>query len=215
MTKPMHPLTRATLLGLPVALPAAAVCVAYLDEPLALAIDGFRRSSPFLNRYTDDLPDLLLPFVLILSAWMWTAWFLRVRRGFRDERAAFYRFAGTVLPAAHVAKAAFKTLFGRVETRAWLRDPLPDGFHWFNSGNGHSGFPSGHMTVIAAVAAACWIHFPEHRPLLIFAPLLLGAALVVTNYHFLGDVVAGGYLGLAVAAAIRRALERYDSRAER
>jgi membrane-associated phospholipid phosphatase len=211
--KPMHPLTRATLLGLPAALSGTAVCVAFLDEPLALAIDRFRRSSPFLARYTDDLPDLLLPFVLVLSAAMWCAWFLRVRRGIRDERARFYRFAGTVLPAAHIAKAALKLLFGRIETRAWLRNPLPHGFEWLPPGDGHAGFPSGHMTVIAALAAACWTFFPEHRPLLLCVPLLLGAALVLTNYHFLGDVVAGGYLGLAVAAATRRALERHDASA--
>lgn len=209
----MHPLTRTTLLGLPVALPAAAVCVAFLDEPLALAIDGFRRSSPLLARYTDDLPDLLFPFVLVLSAVMWGAWILRVRRGLRDERAFFYRFAGTVLPAAHAAKAAFKFLFGRIETRAWLKNPLLHGFEWFPAGNAHGGFPSGHMTVVAALAAACWIFFPGHRTLLLCVPLLLGAALVLTNYHFLGDVVAGGYLGLAVAAATHRALERSGPRA--
>ncbi|MBE0603806.1 MAG: phosphatase PAP2 family protein [Deltaproteobacteria bacterium] len=196
-------------------LPAVALIVAagivFLDEAIALAVETFVRSNPLIGEYTDDMPDLLLPAVLVLSAGMWTAWYLRTRKGLRDARTDFYRLGGTVLPAAFIAKTAFKLLFGRIETRVWLKDPAVQGIQWFHSGDGHSGFPSGHMTVFAALAAACWIFYPRLKGICFSLLLTLGAAMLATNYHFLSDVVAGGYLGLAVAAAAFEYLERHAS----
>jgi len=139
---------------------------------------------------------------------MWAARFLRVRRGIRDTRAEVYRLAGLVLPLSFLAKTALKFLFGRVETRVWLKEPSA-GLLWCRPGEGHLGFPSGHMAVFAALAAACWLCYPRLLvPCLLFL-LFLCAALVVTDHHFLSDTVAGGYLGLAVAAATAVSLERH------
>jgi len=206
-----NPLAKFSLRGLPAALLVVGGCVLRLDEPIALAIHGFRRSNPMLEEYTDRIPDLLLPVVLVLSAGMWIAWFLRVRKGVRDDRTAFFRLAGTVLPLSYFARAAFKFLFGRIETRAWLEHPVPTEFQWLQTGDRIGGFPSGHMMVFASLAAACWIFFPRARAACAAFLLLLGSALIATNYHFLGDVIAGGYLGLAVAAATFEFLERGTS----
>ena len=195
---------------LPVVVPIVAAAVFFLDEPVALAVDVILGYDPRLREYTSCIPDLLLPAVLVLAAAMWTARYLRIRKGLRDARADFYRMGGTVLPVSYIAKTAFKFLFGRIETRHWLKNPAAE-LQWFHSGEGHAGFPSGHMTVFAALAAACWIFYPGLRGACLFLLLLLGAALLATNYHFLSDVVAGGYLGLAVAAATFEFLERHAS----
>jgi membrane-associated phospholipid phosphatase len=185
---------------LPFVVPGVAACVFFLDEAIALAIEVFVRSGRLVGRYTEDIPDLLLPAVIVLSAAMWTARYLRIRKGIRDARTDFYRLGGTVLPLSYIAKTALKLLFGRVQTRVWLQDPSA-ARQWFHPGEGHNGFPSGHMMVFAALAAALWVFYPETKGPCLFFLALLGAALIVTNYHFLGDVIAGGYLGLAVAAA--------------
>ncbi len=203
-----NPLTKPSLRGLPAVLPAVAVCVFFLDEPIALSIDRLRRSNSLLDHYTSNIPDLLLPIVLVLSAGMWIAWFVLVRMGIRDDRAAFCRLGGTVLPVSYILRAALKALFGRIETRAWLNHPIPLDSQWFRAGNDSGGFPSGHMMVFAALAAACWVFFPRARAGCASFLLLLGSALVATNYHFLGDVIAGGYLGLAVTAAAFGSLEK-------
>ncbi len=201
-------LAKQTLRILPAVVLFVAACVFLLDEPIALAVGGMLRSSSRLDEFAAGIPDILLPFVLVLSAGMWTARFLRVRKGRRDARADFYRLGGTVLPLSFIAKAAFKFLFGRIETRAWLENPAAD-LLWFHPGDGYGGFPSGHMAVFAALAAACWIFHPEIETPCLLLLLLLGSALVATNHHFLGDVIAGGYLGIAVAAATAGYLERH------
>lgn len=210
METPAIPLSKRALRILPAVVLSVAAIAFFLDEPIALAVEAVLRSDPVLAAYADDIPDLLLPFVLLLSAAMWTARHLRIRRGLRDARADFYRLCGTALPVSYIAKTVFKFLFGRIETRVWLKAPAADP-RWFHPGEGHAGFPSGHMAVFAALAAACWIFYPRAKGACLFLLLLLGAALLATNYHFLSDVVAGGYLGLAVAALTFELLARRAS----
>ncbi len=197
-----------SLYGFPAAALLVVASIRFLDEPVALSVQRLFRSSPLLGGFTREIPDLLLPAVLFLSAGMWITYHLRSRKGIRDRWTGFCRLAGTALPASYIAKAALKTLFGRIETRAWLEDPASARDLWFQADIDHAGFPSGHMTVFAALAAACWIFFPKRGVLASSAFLLLGFALIATNYHFLSDVIAGGYLGFSVASVTHSFLER-------
>lgn len=210
MVKRANPLAEQALRILPFVVPVVAACIFLLDGKIALMIETHVRSRPLVGEYTEDIPNLLLPAVIVLSAAMWTARYLRIRRGIRDLRTDFYRLGGTVLPLSYAAKTVFKPIFGRIETRVWLLDPAAAS-QWFHPGEGHNGFPSGHMTVFAALAAACWAFYPDLKGPCLFLLALLGAALMVSNYHFPGDVVAGGYLGLSVAAATHGCYGRHGS----
>jgi membrane-associated phospholipid phosphatase len=200
-------LAKTALYAFPAVLALVVVCVQFLDQPVALEIARVIRSNDLLSRHTANLPDVLPPGVLLFSAGAWAAYLRRTRDAIHDERTAFYRLAGTALPAVFFLKAAMKFAFGRINTRSWIEQPAAHTFLWFRGVDDHTAFPSGHMAVFAALAAAFWIFFPRTRtPGLVFLSLL-GAALVVTDYHFVSDVVAGGYLGLAVAAVACRILE--------
>ena len=201
-------LLKASLYSFPAVVLAIAGSVYFLDEPIALAIDRVIRSNALLVRYTNNIPDILLPLVLLLSAGMWIAYTRRVRRGILDERTRFHRIAGTSLPAAFLLKTALKFAFGRISTRAWLEDPAAHAFLWFGGRGAHSGFPSGHMAVFAVLAAAAWIFFPRTRSFSMVVLLTIGSALVLTDYHFLADVIAGAYIGWVTVAVTCRALER-------
>lgn len=201
-------LAKQTLRILPGVVLAVAAGIFFLDDTVAFAIDRILDSSPLRGRYASDIPDLLLPFVLVLSPSLLAVRYLRIGRGRRDEISEFCLLGAAVLPFSFLAKTAFKLLFGRIETRVWLKAPVPPGLQWFRPGEGHEGFPSGHMTVFVSLAAACWIFFPRLRKVLLSFLLLLGAALIGTNYHFVSDVIAGAYLGLAVAAATAILLEK-------
>ena len=179
----------------------------FLDARIALGFDRLLRSIPLLARGTSRIPDLLLPLVLILSGIMWTMYLRRVRGGNRDEKTRFCLVSGTALPAAYVAKAMLKHVFGRMNTRVWLESGGDLSFHWFHGGGEYSSFPSGHMTVFTTLAAACWLIFPKYRAACLAGIAALGFALVATDYHYLSDVIAGGYLGLAVLVGTERALE--------
>jgi membrane-associated phospholipid phosphatase len=63
------------------------------------------------------------------------------------------------------------------------------------------------MAVFTALAAASWLLFPKYRAASLAAITALGFALVATDYHYLSDVIAGGYLGLAVFVGTDRGLQ--------
>jgi membrane-associated phospholipid phosphatase len=46
------------------------------------------------------------------------------------------------------------------------------------------------------VATVLWIWYPRLRPAWLIGAILSAAALVGTNYHFVGDVIAGAFLGV-------------------
>jgi membrane-associated phospholipid phosphatase len=71
-------------------------------------------------------------------------------------------------------------------------------FHWFNGGDAYSSFPSGHMAAAVAVLSVLWIYYPRLRPLCLAAAVLLAIALIGSNFHFAGDVLAGGFVGMTV-----------------
>lgn len=75
------------------------------------------------------------------------------------------------------------------------------GFHFFHSGVAYQSFPSGHTTVAVAAMTAIWIAFPRliwrGLAVLVIAAVVIG--LLGENYHFLGDCIAGGWLGATVA----------------
>ena len=179
----------------------------FLDARIALGFDRLLRSGPLLSRYTSRIPDLLLPAVLVLSGAMWAMYLRRVRRGSRDEKTRFFLLSGTAMPVAYVTKLMLKFLFGRMNTRAWLENPVDLSFHWFHGGGEYSSFPSGHMAVFTTLAVACWLFFPKYRVACLAVIVGLGIALIATDYHFLSDVIAGGYLGLVVLAGTDRSLE--------
>jgi len=200
-----------TIRGFLAAAPLVALSCFFLDEPIALFVDRMIRTQSLLSRYTENIPDLLLPAVLLISAAMWISYFSRVRRGIRNDQTRFFQLAGSALPLAYVIKAILKHVFGRIDTRAWLENPTGNTFHWFHGGGNYSGFPSGHMTVFTSLAIACWIFFPRYRAACLFFILLLGVSLIATDYHFLSDVIAGGYLGLVVIAGTHRVIEKMSS----
>lgn len=73
------------------------------------------------------------------------------------------------------------------------------GFHFFESVIGGSSFPSGHSARILGFATVWWIAMPRIRFLLILVCVPMLAALILLNYHFVSDVIAGSFLGAIVA----------------
>jgi membrane-associated phospholipid phosphatase len=167
----------------------------HLDAPLAIWIDLHVRSHGAFQIYTSNIPDLLLLSVIILSTLSWVGYFYLKGRGIQNIHRQFFLIMGTVLPLSFVLKTLLKMAFGRIETRIWLTDNSLDGMHWFAGGEGFDGFPSGHMLVFSTLFLALWKFYPRYRSACLVVWLALGSALILTNYHFLSDVLAGGYFG--------------------
>ena len=71
------------------------------------------------------------------------------------------------------------------------------GFNLFHGGRGYASFPSGHTAVTCAMITVLWIYYPKWRPLYAMAVFGVGIGLIGANYHFLGDVLAGGFVGIS------------------
>jgi membrane-associated phospholipid phosphatase len=93
---------------------------------------------------------------------------------------------------ALAAEFAFKQLFSR----------LPHGGPHLNQ------FPSGTATISVAAAATIWLVAPRLRIPAALMTTCACVAVVVTNGHWLSDVIAGAFLGLSIGWMTPGLLER-------
>jgi membrane-associated phospholipid phosphatase len=192
--------------------PLLALCVRFLDIPVALYVKHHLYGNLHWAKLTSNLPDLLLVAVLLVTCTAFSLYLARTSKGIYDAATSFEKLVSWAAPTSYLVKSLFKFVFGRVNTRHWLEEPDLYGFHWFQSRAGCDGFPSGHMIVVVTLLAALWRFHPRSRPFCGGAALLLGVALIATNYHFLSDVIAGAYLGMATEAVVFCLLFRWSQR---
>lgn len=186
--------------------PFLILCVQYLDVPVGLFVKEHLYRNARWSRLTTNIPDLLLMVVLLTTISALSLYLLRIRKGIYDVAARLEKLLAWAAPVSYVTKDLLKSIFGRVNTRIWVDQPELYGFNWFHRRSGFEGFPSGHMLVIVALLAAVWRFYPKGRPYCIAIATALGVALILTNYHFLSDVVAGAYLGVLVETVVFRML---------
>ncbi len=167
----------------------------------------FLQSIHKFRKATENIPDLLTQFVGICTVLMWGIYFYRVHEKKIDKKTRFLRLAATALPAAYLLKDFFKFMFGRTDPRPWLLGHKPLEFIWFYK-IGSGSFPSGHMTVFAALGTAILFYYPQYRRLVSIILFFIGFALIVTDYHFLSDVIAGAYLGIITTYSLHYVYEK-------
>jgi membrane-associated phospholipid phosphatase len=111
--------------------------------------------------------------------------------------------AAASLAVATAIKDQLKFAFGRTWPETWVRNNpsfIRDGvfgFEPFHGGPGYAAFPSGHTAAVCAVLSVLWICYPRFRVLYAFCMTAVAIALVAADFHFLGDVIAGGFLGIS------------------
>jgi membrane-associated phospholipid phosphatase len=181
----------------PAVLLTTILSIEYLDTRIAVKVMQLIQSVHTLRKATESIPDLLLHFVVTATVLMWAFYLYRLHQRRVDAVTQFLKFAATVLPVAYLIKTLLKFVFGRTSIRGWLLENEELNFHWFKRWS--SSFPSGHMLVFAAFGTAILIYYPKYQKIVLIFLILLGAALVGTDYHFLSDVIAGTYLGILTA----------------
>ena len=191
------------LFNAPAVLILVVLSVQFWDLPLASWLATY---PPYYVRHlkNSEIPDLLLATSILLTALSWSMYLYLVHQNIRDRRTQFFRILGTAMPVTFVAKEILKWIFGRINTRIWLRHPNLNGFHWFDGSSHFQSFPSGHMLVFTPLFLALWQFFPRYRTYYGIAFSCLVIALLVTEYHFLGDIIAGAYIGAVLYLAVTR-----------
>jgi membrane-associated phospholipid phosphatase len=182
----------------------------FLDHPLALFMYKTILSNRNIAIVNANIPDILLPFVCVVSTAAWTLYFMDKRKGIRTQRTLMSKLIGISLPLSFLAKDALKFAFGRINTRYWLYNPDQPEFRLLSGSEYYHGFPSGHMAVFSALLIAMSLYYPRYRGVTTGLLVALSAALIATNYHFLSDVIAGYFLGLAVVTGVRCMIDDCD-----
>jgi len=177
-------------------------CYFFVDTRIALVVRGAWLSHARLDVFAADIPDLLLFFVCGVTGFGWAVYFHRAHRGIFDNHTRFFRLIAITVPLTFFLKSLLKIAVGRITTRFWLDHPGYPEFHWFNGRSHYDGFPSGHMAVFVALGIALWEFYPRQRILYAISLSVLAIALIVTDYHFVSDIIAGAYLGLIVHGGV-------------
>jgi membrane-associated phospholipid phosphatase len=170
----------------------------FVDRQTALFVKGLWRPGSMLSLFSVSIPDMLLPLVCIITVIAWVAYIVLARNPMYARHALYFRLVAITVPATFLLKSFLKAVVGRINTRYWLSHPGLNDLHWLHGRGHYTGFPSGHMAVFAALAVATVRYYPRSRAACWGLLAALAAALILTDYHFVGDVIAGAYLGFLV-----------------
>jgi len=160
---------------------------------------------PWLTHIVDPLPPLASAGAVIVAARA------LARGALTQTESALLRICCAILIAA-VLKEELKWVFGRTWPETWIK-PIPNlsyfgdgtyGFFPFHGGKAYASFPSGHTTVITALAGGLWFLCPKLRWLGVALLLAVVIGLLGADYHWLSDIIAGAALGGATGAAAAR-----------
>lgn len=168
----------------------------FFDRPLARFLTRFHMYQGVLVS-----PQVHIP-ILILSASFAVA--LGARSLSARERFPKWAVAAVLAGLALawslcLTEFVLKPLFGR----AFPTDYLQNGqyaFLWFQNSDAYRSFPSGHADQATAIVSVLWGFYPRWRWLYVAALCVLSGALLLGEWHFLSDLVAGGFIGAAAGA---------------
>lgn len=175
---------------------------AFLDFPVAVIVKKTVLQHVTFKNYISDIPDFLSILVFVVTAVAFVEYLINKTIRGDYVKAGFYRLIAVSMPVVFVAKSVLKFLTGRVTTRFWIFNQNARQFHWLNGGDNYNGFPSGHMAVFTTLLLCYAWRYPTYRYGFHLLLVLLGIALVLTDYHFVSDVIAGWALGYVVVRSL-------------
>jgi len=179
----------------------AVVALSYewLDRPIAVYVHAEFHGVKALPWLT-FIPECLA--VLAVAAFLVMGWRVAIGR-YLSKVESVLLVCGVSLSVGVAIKDQLKFAFGRTWPETWINNN-PSlirnnvyGFNPFQGGSGYASFPSGHMTMICAVVSVLWICYPKFRAVYVLLIAAVGIGLIGADYHFLSDVIAGGFLGIS------------------
>jgi membrane-associated phospholipid phosphatase len=171
----------------------------WVDKPIALGIYNLFGG----RRVSTELADRIVAIPLISAVIFILCGLFAVSGRRFSKLGAVIALCDISVLATIIIKDQLKFAFGRTWPDTWgpgivsfVRDGVY-GFHFFQFGKSFESFPSGHAAVAAAVLTIAGIMYPGLRVVCAIGVLLADAGLVVLNLHFLGDAVAGSFVGFS------------------
>ena len=187
-----------------------AISYFFIDRPFAYyahdELGGYRATFDLVGRLPKVLGPLVVGCTLVFG--------VRAVMG----RPSTEIQTAIVLSALSLALSAIleiwlKFAFGRTWPETWVQNNpslIRDGvynFNPFHGGPGFAAFPSGHMVAISAITSAFWFLRPRLRWICAICIATVFIGQLGANYHFVSDLIAGGFVGFSVGLMIIRLWE--------
>lgn len=179
----------------------------YIDKPLAIWLYTQNGQYHVLFTWLSYLPNCLIYVSATLLFGMLFS--LKLSQLNKNSKVILAIFISTC--AAIVFVKIFKFLFGRIGPEYWIANQLDQNAYGFYLFRGASklfqDFPSGHSAVGFAAAAVIGSAYPKFRWVSVLLGISVFISLLGTNSHFLGDCIAGAFLGAFLGVLSTRFLE--------
>ncbi|MCE5267128.1 MAG: phosphatase PAP2 family protein [Planctomycetaceae bacterium] len=186
-----------TAVALTLGVALVVLCYYFVDRPVAWFVhahspllSGLLRWPPLVSECLKSAAPAVIAIVILW--WLW-------KRGGRLQAVLLAISANVIVTT--LLKQFLKWSCGRYWPETWKQNN-PSlirtgdyGFHPFHSGVAFESFPSGHAAVICSALSILWLAYPRWRWCYAVVGVTICVAMVGTNYHFVGDVVAGAMLG--------------------
>lgn len=163
----------------------------FVDQPVMIFFDGCQLGRHGFLKWLTRPPEA---FVL-LSLFVFLGGLLRRRFGpwTGPEKVAVAAALSTLFTA--LAALLLKMTFGRSSD---------GGFHPFHIGKDYWAFPSGHTACTLSVVAVAHVAFPRWRLCWWSLAGIVAATLIALNYHFVGDIFGGAFVGWTIGGTAAR-----------
>lgn len=208
---PSNAAFRRWLIALVLCATMVALCMAYVDRPLVEFFEAHVRHTALWVWLDLPLhPIGLIVFAALIFLCGCGIWTISGRPlGGWTESPLLCSWAAMWAVAAEMI---LKRIFGRgwpdptyVQQHLYGFHPLTQEAHW-------GSFPSGTAAVSAAIVSVLWMLRPRFRAPGAAIVVFLLADVVITNYHWLSDVIAGAFLGVTVGWSTVRLMRPPDGR---
>jgi membrane-associated phospholipid phosphatase len=193
---------------------ATALAVAVIDQPLAAWIHRHGRGlGPFWLALTDGFDAIsglaILDFSRYFAAIVFVvAGVVAAAVGARAPALAACALPLWTVAIVHLASRLtvnpLKTAFGRLRPLPWIAQGEPAATFFAHG----PSFPSGHVAYYLSLCLPLALAFPRWRVAFLAVPVIIGAARVGAEQHFLGDTLAAAawvtFLMWGIEALLRR-----------
>lgn len=197
----LSPLLRNTLLALISCSVLVIICYWFVDKPVVFWAAQHQLRHYQVLYYFAHIPNVILGTVLL--AYLYLASVFCYRPFYLQERILCAMANSLVI--GEFIKSNLKSIFGRYWPDTWTHNNLSllhdnaYGFNWLYIKSTAQSFPSGHATAIFVTATILWLFYPRLRWLAILLSVVVLISQALMYYHFVGDLIAGAFLGTIVA----------------
>ncbi len=169
--------------------------ILFIDKPLAIFIHNHGFDQLMYFRFITENLSIIYEITAIL---------LILISSFEKHllsKLGFTVYCILIILVTASIKTKFKIYLGREWVKTWSKAPISlindniYGFYGRHPNNWQGSYPSGHTSLVSVISFILLIIYPKYKYIWISLILVIIAALIILDFHFLGDCLAGIALG--------------------